>query len=140
MTPILYVDVDGTLAYGDKANWPLVQAVRIFLAANDDYDLIVWSGAGEEHARSWASRCFGGGGFVATVKPKDFTDLEPGDVVVDDMRLPFALTPRQFIAQVNEGDVQTDKIAPPGMAAGPDAWPYDYGELVQANDRMKVPA
>lgn len=122
--PILYVDTDGTIAFGEKTNFPLVDAVRWFMDEHDDWTLVVWSHAGQPHARHWGERCFGNEGYPFEVEEKDFTKVQPDDLVVDNMRLPFGILPGAFVKDVRAGEVHLPE-ADVGLPAGAEAQHHD---------------
>lgn len=130
-----YVDCDGTLVFGEKINYSLVDAIKQFLDDHSSFDLVVWSHSGVQHARNVASRCFDGTGYPTTVLPKDFTAVNlDEDLVVDNMNLPFGLKPGQFVKDVRN-DTLTLPEADDGGPGDIGAWrpSYDMGRF---NERM----
>ncbi len=117
--PRLFVDVDGTLAFGEKTNWPLVDVIRSFLDEHDDFDLVVWSHAGTQHADEWARKCFDSAGYPAEVMAKDFTEYDPDeDLLIDNMKLPFGLLPSQFVRQMHDDTLEMPEDKSPLQAVG----------------------
>jgi hypothetical protein len=132
--PTLYVDVDGTLAFGEKTNFPLVDAVAQFIHEHPDWELVVWSHAGQGHAQHWAERCFRTGLNAVSfdVEEKDFTKVNGDDVVVDNMHLPFGMLPQTFVRDVRSGKVKLPE-ADVGLPAGAEA---QHGDLSYWNQQM----
>jgi len=103
--PVLYVDVDGTIAFGEKTNYALVDAVKEFLQQNEDWDLVVWSYTGIDHARHWAEKTLAE--WQPEIEPKDPGVATPEDIVIDDKHeMPGQgqhFLPRDFVRRMRDG-------------------------------------